>query len=616
MEFNDLDEIYSHLEEAAFSFEYAISIGDLFKNIRDKFTNDGEIEEAIVAQWELEFFHFNIKEGKCSPMFEGPQQNGESYKWPTFVSYTDWTYAYLKRRLRSTKNPLLISRYSHILWCSPKRHSFFAKQAIDAYVEVVKLWKEVDEDAPDDHYGVKVGDAIENAYFLSSKINYRKNDLKNALRDLVFNFNWQSSSFYSLRSRLIRLMLKERKNFKGNDFLGVDNLCDRVARQLIDSGNHLAAIDMYSQAFTISTRLIKQNLQWLNKIASCYEQMCLQSQAKDNLVCVTYCQSALEYYKKAKNDQKTKELSRKYEKLKSSRRLPSISEEVDLSEHVDYIRRVVKKIVKRDSDDIIKVLMYDSNLLPRKSEMEKEYEKQKEKYVLQDMFPATIIDGQGHTVKHFVTDEEKKYWGILQNYNFYLQFTTKIMLKQIIMKSFQADKLNAEIILTYFQTYSWLGQVFEKETHSGEKYLFSWLSAIAPAVYEMFRCLQVGMLSGGKIGNLVLFIDSLTTKFEGLFREMCQLHGIETFRIKDDNLGRSVYMEKDLHALFMEDAAAQFINEDDLLFFKYLLVEQAGMSLRHSVAHGLVNSTNYSLNGALLLLLALLRVAKYQLVSK
>jgi len=63
--------------------------------------------------------------------------------------------------------------------------------------------------------------------------------------------------------------------------------------------------------------------------------------------------------------------------------------------------------------------------------------------------------------------------------------------------------------------------------------------------------------------------------------------------------------------LLHEDGIKHIIDDDDLLFFKYLLVEKAGVNLRHKIAHSLIKSEEYNISTMNLLILALLRLGKY-----
>ena len=58
---------------------------------------------------------------------------------------------------------------------------------------------------------------------------------------------------------------------------------------------------------------------------------------------------------------------------------------------------------------------------------------------------------------------------------------------------------------------------------------------------------------------------------------------------------------------------AGVLDADDLLFLRYLLVEKAGLNLRHRVAHALLGAAEYSAPLAHLLFLAVLRLGRYSI---
>ena len=74
---------------------------------------------------------------------------------------------------------------------------------------------------------------------------------------------------------------------------------------------------------------------------------------------------------------------------------------------------------------------------------------------------------------------------------------------------------------------------------------------------------------------------------------------------------RRISREKDLTALLHEDKIKEIFDEDDLLFFKFVLVEQAGYNLRHKIAHSLIFFGEYTINYMHLLILLLLKIGKY-----
>ena len=99
-----------------------------------------------------------------------------------------------------------------------------------------------------------------------------------------------------------------------------------------------------------------------------------------------------------------------------------------------------------------------------------------------------------------------------------------------------------------------------------------------------------------------------------MLRDICIFNKITTFELKPDKEGRTISVEKDIHKLLYDPELTKIINKDDLLFFKFLLVEKAGYNLRHRVAHSLMKYNDYHIDLMNLLLIAILRFGKYDFV--
>lgn len=113
----------------------------------------------------------------------------------------------------------------------------------------------------------------------------------------------------------------------------------------------------------------------------------------------------------------------------------------------------------------------------------------------------------------------------------------------------------------------------------------------------------------------MLAMDSLALKIEGLVRDICVFSGITTFYQVKDKQGRSIIREKDINWLLREDPIKNLFDEDDLLLFKFVLVEKAGLNLRHKIAHCLIDYLEYSISHMHLLLLVLLKLGRYDFVK-
>ena len=614
--FTDLKLLYQHLEDKAQDYKFSHQLGELFRKLRDLTNKDSNKEEAEKAQWEIDFFNFTLEDNQLKPMFTGTNDKGEVIAYPILKRFDDKTFEYLIERINSTNNPRLKARYSHILWFSPKKHAKYARIAVDSYLSLIKIFEEKDKESPQEHFGLDVLRSVKNAYSLANQTNYEKEKIKSEIKRLIMSFNFNSSSSFALRANLIELMLGGKRRFNTEDFEGLENICLQVADSLTKKGNLHGAIRMLELGEKIDQKLKKTTHKWREQIAESCVAMMEEAEKKENFAFLTFCQWALENYKKIGDKEKIRELEKKYSELKTKIKLTEIEVPIDLSSDIEKFKKVAEKIAQNESDEIIKILMFNKNLLPKYQDMEKIAMEHSQEFVLQHLANTEILDQVGHLAQHFSDEEEKKYYGILSQYEFHLRLNKIYLIREIFFAAIHANKLNNKILLEFLIKYSWVGRNLQKKLPSDETMEYNWLNLIAPSLHEYF--LQMHYFFSDPIENhpnLVLSIDSLTLKIEGLIRDFCQLCGEPTSYHTKDNKGRNIVREKDIHALLYEEPIKSLFDEDDLLFFKFLLVEKAGYNLRHRIAHSLMFFQEYHIDTMHLLILALLRLGKYDFVK-
>jgi hypothetical protein len=613
--FIDLKSLYNHLEKNAIDYKYSHEIGNLFQKLRDLKRNENKLDEAEIAQWEIDFFNFWIEEGELHPMFTVPNDKGDIVEYPTLDRFDDRAYDYLIKRLNSVSNSLLKARYSNILWCSPEKHAKYAKIAVDSYLDLIKIYEIKDKKEPQGHYGLDVLRAFINAYSIAYQVKYKVDEIKSELKRLVSKFNPESSSSFVLRANLIEMMLKDKRRFLKKDFLGFENTCWQLSKSLTKLGNIHGTIKMLELGEKVDQKLEKKTHNYRKQIAKSYETLMKQSERRNKLVSLTFCLHALESYKKLKDKNKISELEKKYYDLKNSMKLSEFKKKIDLSERIKKYKEIAEKVVQNDPNKIIKILMLDKNLLPKYKEIEKIVGEDRKKSPLQHLFPIEIIDQSGNQAQQFSDEDEKRYYEILQQYSSELTYDRIYLINEIFIVAIREKKLFTSILLGFFKRYSWYGKNISKK--SGNNIVkYNWLNLLAPSLNEYFLQMQYYFADTNYRPNLVLSIDSLTLKIEGLIRDICQNSGVTTFYMTTDNKGRNVTREKDIHALLYEDSIKKLFDEDDLLFFKFLLVEKTGYNLRHKVAHSLMLFQEYNISYMHLLILALLRIGKYDFVKK
>jgi hypothetical protein len=157
--------------------------------------------------------------------------------------------------------------------------------------------------------------------------------------------------------------------------------------------------------------------------------------------------------------------------------------------------------------------------------------------------------------------------------------------------------------------YSWLGKDLAEPDSTGRTIIYNWLGLTAPSFNEYFAQMQAVTNVPGYRPNFILCIDSLTLKFEAIFRDFARRSGVSTTVSGKGGILREMYMEE----VFQEKAFKQRFDEDDRMLFEYLFTSKYGLQLRNNIAPGFYKFSNYTIHHMHLLMLAFLRIGKYQL---
>lgn len=608
------EQAYIDLETKSIQEKYTHKLSAIFQKVRDTLIQNGETDEATKSQYEIDFLNFNINSNKLSFLFSGTNDKGEPVEYPTLKLFTDDTYNFLIDRQKKAKSPSLKARYSHILWLSPKKKIEYAKTAIDNYLKLIKIREKQDIDFPNEHFGLRVLENIKNAFLLSLSVKYKIEVTKMEIIRIVKKYPETSSSANAIRFQLIGLMLEQKSVFKETDFKGIVKVCEQMISKSYPTNKH-SVIDVLNLIIKVEKKLKNETAKYEKRIAEMWEELSYDREDETNLVSSDFCKNALKIYKKLKLTAKVKELEKRFNELRKNIKLSSFGQEIDLTEIMEGFRKYADKLTDNEPYVIINSLMTDKGLLPTFDEVEKQAKETGKHSFLQHLANTSILDRNGNTAQYFNDKEEYEYYQILQSYHFSLELMKSNLIREIIFAGIKKGKLNADTILSYLQQYSWLGKELEMSSNGGKPVPYCWLALIAPALNEYFINLEFFFRNQTNYPNFILCIDSLSLKIEGMLRDICEFKGITTFELKPDKKGRTISQEKDIHKLLYEPEIANLIDKDDLLFFKFLLVEKAGYNLRHRVAHSLMTFYEYHINLMNLLIMAVLKFGKYNFVT-
>jgi hypothetical protein len=603
-DFDNIDALYEYVEDTVLTDENFRQTIDLFKKFRDTKREENNQTEAERAQWEIHCLSFLLREGEIGPQWQQTDENGQVFVYPHLDLFDERTYEYLIMRLDTTDHPKFKSQYAHILWGSPKKHGRFAKVAVDSYLEMISIYEQKYDEGED--CSREISEAVINAYSIARRINYRVEESKSELKRLIQKFS--SGAAFFIRD-LIQFMLKPKKGFNQDDFEGLENVCWQIAESFTDGHTAISFLELGER---VDRRLEKQSHNWILRIAQHYETMMKMREA-DPLVALHFCMEAIGSYKRICDEQKVEELEQRYAELKDSVEFKTSEIEVDLTEIVKNSRKVAKDIIKNGtSEDIIAYLILDKHLLPTYHDVRKSVEEQVKESPTLHLLSKSISDQSKNTAQHFESEEEKGYFSILESYKSYLELGYIHLINEVLIAAILERKLTIGVLLNFLNKHCWYGKDLIKRLPDGRTSGRNWLNLIAPALNEYFGQVDFHLADPThNYPNFVLCLDSLTLKIEGLFRDLCQLSGVVTSRQRRDNSGKNVTLEKDIDALLREEAVTELFDEDDLLFFKFVLVEKAGYNLRHKIAHSLMSFQDYNWFYMNLMILVLLRLGKY-----
>lgn len=605
--FNNIDSIYNFLEKECKKITYEHEIIKQLIDIREKFKKNGNLEEITIMQFEIDFLSFILDGCFIKPLISTPDKEENLDQYPDINKFDNKTFNYLYKRLENTKNPFLKVRYSQILWNSCKKHKNYAKISIESYFELIKLYE---KEKLDENNWLEFSEIIRNVLCLSKQINYKLEEIKSKIIDLIKNSNFEEHSF-NLSIRLINLMLFNKKIFKKVDFQGIDKIICRIAKYFINKENFIVAKDIFALGERVEIKLGTKNINWKEKIAECYENLMLQAEKSNNQFAASFfCIKAISTYKEIGNNMKVESLSNKNNEIKKSIKWIKFEEKIDITDYIKYYKDISKSISKKEPDKIISILIYWEELLPKYNNLKEEAKKNYDKYLGLKLFDSAFFDKNYNLSRKFSEEKEKIYFQILQNYKFELEIKKINLINLIFYNSIVSEKLSFNTVMDYFKKNSWFGKNIKK-IYNDKEIVYNWLNRLAPSIYYYFEQMKYYIINTNYSPNMVLCIDSLSLKIEGLVRDFCWLIGAQTIKIKKDYMDREIEEEKTLEELLYEEKIKQYFNEDDLFFFRFLLTENAGYNLRNKVSHSLLSFEEYSVSYMNLLLLTLLKIGKY-----
>jgi hypothetical protein len=325
-----------------------------------------------------------------------------------------------------------------------------------------------------------------------------------------------------------------------------------------------------------------------------------------------HCIESMKYYKIIKDDEKASKMGILLNQIKQKLPIHPVPIEImSKIEYDNYLRDVKKKVSDffiSYPNDICSILGKNSWFVPNLSEINLMKDVYLQDSITLKIFPGIKVVDQNRNISDDIGDERLGQSSLWKMYGIYIQIWSYLHIQEYIHEAIKSNLLSLSNVLNYLHNHTWVG-TFEIETETDSE-VRSWISAINPGLDEFFK--NHYLILRGHEPNFILMIDSLTLKFEGLFRQYCLKNNINITQINLE--GRTPPMvELDLNKLLYDSQIKEVIDHENLAFFRFLFIEKQGYNLRNDVAHGLLHERLYSEYLANLLFTAIIRLASEEL---
>ena len=593
--YNSLEDYYNYVD--ILKKINSIGISHYADEFRKKAINLNDADKKRI-ELEIDCIYFLVKNEKIEPIYTREREDGVIENYPNLSLIVDTDIEYLKQRLENTHNIYFKTRFAHILWVKTKQYEY-AKQTVDCYFLLVENFRNLDKENPQEHYGIEICYALWNLQDLAFSINYKINEFKDIILGIINNPNKESSCYLRLQLDCMKILLEKVGNEKlEKDVLnGLEDICQETLNTDLSK---FFTTDYLEIGERISKILKTNSERWILKQAEYYEAL---SNKENPIIAPEYCQKAIDLYKKLNNETKINELYKKYSYLSKSIKLSQYC--TDYTDLTPCIKECEKIAEELSSGEILKFIIYSSDIIPKYNEDKKFIEKQNEQYLFSSLFHTNIIDEYGHVIGKLSTEEDELKHRMYNYCDIWYDMQSKIF-SHFLKKTIELKKINAEIVLNFLKN-TWYGANIEKELTNGGIYKYNWLQYIGPTIETFFVKFEK-FIQGDKSSNLYIQeIDSLSLKIEGMIRDMIWLANIDDFHPFYFDRNKN-FNWRNINQYLKDQNIIRIIPKNDVYFLKYFLTEHR--NLRNRVAHSLTFLGEYGIYNMVILFIAILRLSK------
>lgn len=628
----------------------SFKIQDSFQKIRDELTKEGNSERARIAQLEMELFSFNKsvkdysheknsnntnhktkKSGyrlELSPRWSEkirPPTGEESIisQWPDSTNYTDKEYIYFHQRFKITKSDFAKIEYGLFLLLDQKSKYKDDKIVISVlkslYKSCIKYEQKIFEDVLDpNHFSLKLENALKQGFALSYSRKDGNSTIFNIFRKFskyiyssIIDWNLESKSTLRFIAGMARLIIYHKKEFNNHQLQKILDKIWFASQKLVKIYIH-SSIDLANVGIDFANKIgLNEKFDWNRLIAKNYESLADDAKKNNTNVYSSFIEDALKWYKKAKDKEKIKELETEFFDAKNKMGFSTVKTAMP-KEYINKFRKRADKFIKVATEKDVLITLFSTPMIAKLSEIKKQTDNLYKIAPLSALITKSVTDKMGNTVAVYPYDnkEELYKYNFLDTYRLDFQYAL-IEIEYLFIEAFKNKKLSAQSVLNFVNK-SWLGQEFTR-FYNGKEHSINLSNTLIETVTKIFEEIEKGIKDNTYAMILMASVDSLTVKFEYIFRFVAERLNISTYFSQPGQ--HNIKQEKSLNTLFEEKNLEEKFEsaglKEDLFFFKFILTEKAGWNLRNRVAHGLMDIDEYTYRVSIILIILVLKIASY-----
>lgn len=610
-----LQELQQKIDQENWDVKDENHINKEYQTLNDRLFENGNHELLKLSEKEREVFAFSKnpegikwKLSGTKTMEDGTQ---EPMEWPDIKSWTDADFEYIYKRFLQLKNTYARTEFGLLLYFNGKLKPCECKLLFDDLITLTKRYYDGikgKEKAP--YYALQ----FYNCLAIALKIAHYKrkapgftNEMQSALQLAEqIHKEWEQAGKYLLRTviDLTDLVLQYRPMaIEVVDLKGFFDRNNQAAHEIIKTytWGGIYIIDENIRLAELLNLEIKDLIKWK---ASLYEKLADERMPGD-LAIITFIETALRLYKEIDDLENIERMEAMFKNVKTEGNYGQFSSELE-KEEAERIASIIQQEIAEKNEEQILELISQCPMFSTLETIENMAEDWKKNAVLPFMAGASISDKFGNTIAKYPGHSDE--WAFIQSYSFQFQLGVQILV-HFFIDAFKAEKLTEGGIISFLEK-SWVGEPIIRN-YNNQKATIVPLDIVKPAIKNFIAELHTWRSQQGYNPNFILAIDSLTLKIESLLRYFCDRLGINTFRLRDDGLVMERNLDEILASLEHNTFNTNFV-EDDRRFIKFVLSEKVGENLRNKVAHGLMDSFEYSIDKLVLTFTIILRLTKYK----